>query len=234
MPATLGNCITRTRALLDEAAATFFTDAQIVEWLNDGMRDLARRTESLLHLVTIETVAGTKVYTIPTAVAIGRVHRVVWSNAAGNQYPLIAATQQELDPIWGRDQLRAASAPMYYCLQGHPGGTGNSEYKIQVFPVPNVVGTITITAYKLPARFSTGQTADNVDVLEGWDDLLVYFAFYNGLIKDRNPAWRDIKQVYEEKVQQMMDVSRHYHDQSQFIANGHGSWVPSWLYEFEG
>src|ERR1700722_15141079 len=123
---TLGNIIYRTRSKLDEPAyptlpgstpnnppALFFTDTELTEWVNDALRDIARRGEDLWTYdntsVPIPAYSENPhqpipVYPLPND--IFRINRVEYQvNGDSSQtYTLEASTQQYLDNIWNIDQ----------------------------------------------------------------------------------------------------------------------------------
>ncbi|MGI0134584.1 MAG: hypothetical protein ACREBW_06475, partial [Candidatus Micrarchaeaceae archaeon] len=63
MMTILSDLRTQTRSLLDESTATFWTDAQLNQWLNDGCSDLARRAEIIETInSTIAALVNTSTY----------------------------------------------------------------------------------------------------------------------------------------------------------------------------
>jgi hypothetical protein len=60
---TMATALAAVRTRLDETTATSWTDAEIRAWINEGVADIARRTESIQKSATINVVAGTQNYT---------------------------------------------------------------------------------------------------------------------------------------------------------------------------
>jgi hypothetical protein len=67
-----------------------------------------------------------------------------------------------------------------------------------------------------------------LDIVEGWDDIVVDYAVVRGLQKQRNPEWQARKEQYEATLASMVDVTRRYHDQQSYISYG-TNMLPSWL-----
>lgn len=239
MPVTLSDVIRRTRSKLDEAVSSLYTNTELTDWINDGARDLARRAEDLLDFNTsIAISSGVGKYPLPADVI--RVHRLEFVPTGQNQtYPITLATHEEMDAIWGATQSTQSSTPSYAVVWGFPGGSGSAAHTIQFYPVPAQAGVINLYYYRLPYRFldpiaNPGELTKTLEVVEGWDDLVVQFAFYQGLKKDRDERWKDEKGEYESNVATLIDTTRRWHDQAGAITTATGSYIPSWLYEMDG
>jgi len=237
MPQALSDAIRRVRSKVDETTVRFWTDTEITDWINDGLRDIARRAEDLQSFNTsVSAVVGTAKYALPSDVV--RVHRVEFVPTGSTQtYPVRPSTYQEMDQVWGINQVQQSSYPSFFVIFGYPGGTGASAHQIQCYPVPAQTGTFNIIYYRLPYRFldpiaNPGELAKSLEVVEGWDDAVVEYAGYQALKKDRNPLWKDMKEEYEEKMQYLIDVTRQWHDQQRFVMTSTMMGQPQWLYEF--
>lgn len=66
MALTLTQLRTEVRAILNEATAAFYTDAQIDFWLQHGARDISLKTRCFESQATITVVASTLSYAQPT------------------------------------------------------------------------------------------------------------------------------------------------------------------------
>jgi hypothetical protein len=118
MTVTLATMRADVRAHLDEASATFWTDAQLNSFINDALRDIARRTETLQTIGTIAVTAGTRNYTLNFSPNLVRVHRVEFDPGPGSGpiYPLEARNFYELDQVWGSQQNQTRAYPDYWCV----------------------------------------------------------------------------------------------------------------------
>jgi hypothetical protein len=237
MPITLAGARTNVRSNLEESSASFWTDAELTAWINDGCRDIARRAQVLINYFTaLPVVAGTATYgtsgSLPSDII--QIHRIEYVPTGSTQtYPLDASTVMEMDNVWGTNQAQQSSYPSYWVTLGRPGGSNGSpqEFRIKLFPVPSQSGNLNIYYYSQPPTLINGtDDATNLPVLEGWWDLVVLYCEWNAKRKDRNPEWSQVMALYEQKLQDMIDVSSEFHDQSQFMYSSTGSAVPSWLY----
>jgi hypothetical protein len=262
MPITLLDAVRRSRSALDEPAyptlpgstATtgplqrFFTDTEITDWINDGLRDISRRAETL---ITYDTTIAIPAYgenpnqPVPTySLNLGTIPAVYQQSGAQTQpsdvirinriefqvygdssqiYPLEAATQAYLDQIWGVDQLSTQSYPGYYTTRGYPGGSGRNAFVIQIYPNPAQAGNLNIYYYRMPLRIpDPGVDPSNygltLDLLDGWDDMLVDYVIMKGKMKRRDPSWKDQQEMYESKVGNIVDVTRRFNDAPQYFS----------------
>lgn len=225
--ATLTSLITQVRSNVDEAAARYWSDAEITQWLNDGVKDIGRRTEAIQSFSTsISVVAGTATYNLPADLI--RLHRIEFDPTGSTQiYPVKITTFEEIDSVWGINQASQASYPSYAVIWGYPGGA--ATLTIQLFPVPSQPGNLKLYYYRVPVLMVNG--SDTPEIPGGWDDILVHYAEYRAKRKAKDPTWQEAKQLYEEEVVRLIDVTTYYHDNANTITVG-SSFVPSWLYSF--
>lgn len=221
MSVTLVTLRTRARAQLDETSARFWADSDLNIWINDACRDMARRAETIRSFNTsITAVAGTSKYTLPTNVI--RLHRVEFAPTGQTDvYPLTLSNYQEMDAVWGAQQATQGQ-PQFAITWGYP-----PSLSMQVYPVPNSGGTFNLYYYKVPTTLAAD--SDVAEIPEGWDDAVVDYCVAEARRKDHDPTWAEAKAQYESKVQDMIDVTRQWHDQSQSIQIGQ-SYLPRWLW----
>src|SRR5215471_8104014 len=174
MPITLTDAIRRIRSGLDEPATptllnppatnpptpALYTDTEITDWINDALRDIARRTEGLVTFDTSITITayvpvpGQSAPTYPLPTDVIRINRIefVPQGAINQTYPLQASTQQQMDQVWGTYQQNPASYPQFWVTRGYPGGSGRNQHVLQIYPVPSQGGTLQIFYYRQPVR----------------------------------------------------------------------------------
>src|SRR6516164_1672989 len=108
MPATLGTVIKEVRTMLDEKTPRFWDNDDLATWINEGARDIARRTETLEALIQFEAIYTQPTYPLPMDTL--RVHRVEFQNVVQNAmpitYPLEMRSINEMDQIWGSMQYQ--------------------------------------------------------------------------------------------------------------------------------
>lgn len=229
MTSTLAQLTSDLNDTLDEpVSGRYWTATQMTRWLNEGVRDVARRAEILPRLdQSISITAGLNKYTFPS-VDVVRVHRIEYiPTGSTQQYPLRLSSINEMDAIWGIQQVITSSYPMYAILWGYPGNTNTLQ--IQLYPNPSQNGNLNIFYYGLPVEMVAD--ADPSDIPTGWEDLAVKYAAYKCLQKGKDPRWQEFKALYEEALNGMIAKTREYHDQAGQFVTGIGA-VPSWLFSF--
>jgi hypothetical protein len=217
---TLATYRTNLRARLDEASAHFFTDANLNQWLNEGARQISRRTETLLDKRDMGAYANVNNYVAPNNVL--RIHRIEYSpDNFTTTYNVEPRAHQEMDQYWASAQNSSTGYPSFFCLWGYP-----PNLTIQLYPVPSTAGRIRVYYYRLPV--TADEDTDLVEVPSGYEDLVVSYAEYMALRKDADPRWAEAKSLFEEQLGSMIDMTRHFHDQAGYITSG-TSVLPTWL-----
>jgi hypothetical protein len=227
---TLADSITNCQSQLDELNVNnkFWSPKEIRVWINDGVRDVARRAEVLLVYNSSMTAnPGQAKYGLPNDVI--RVHRVEYVPGNSTQiYPVIGSTYDELDQIWGINPTTQSSYPTAYACWGTPGNV-----TIQFYPVPSQSGHFNIFYYRMPQNMDTdgSDDAQSLQIPSGWDDLIVQYVSMRGLMKARDPAWQIYKAEYTENIEYLTEVTRQAHDNGRYVQTMTSS-VPGWLYAF--
>lgn len=220
--ATLSQLIADVRSHLDEATAAQWSDAEITRWLNEGQRDVARRTEVLQATATIPVTAGQQNYVAPADML--RIHRVEHTNTGD---PTIWALEYRdwhaMDQVWWSQQAVTQARPVWYTLWGFP-----PNVNIVLYPKPHTNGSLKVFYYKLPADLVN--PTDTTQLPNGWDDLLVLWCEHVALRKDADPRWTEAKQLYEERLAALNDLSRRWTDAAGLITSAAGAYVPQWLW----
>jgi hypothetical protein len=229
MPVTLAEYLRRSRSVLDEPATRFWTDAELTDWINDGARDLARKAEDLITYDTSIAVSP-NVATYPLPSDVIRVHRIEFVPASSLQtYPVRASSQDEMDMIWGVNQTNPSSYPSYFVTRGYPGGAGTSAFLVQLYPVPGQPGTLNLYYYKTPRRLLSTEITLTIDLPEGWDDVVIQYVEWRALRKTKDPRWAEAKQLYDENIDYLINITRFYHDQEQVMTTASRTTQPTWL-----
>lgn len=229
MTQTLSQLETNLESILDEIYGgtnqfRFWSQAEIDVWLNEGARDIARRAESLLvYDTSIAAMPNTARYALPAQII--RLHRVEYQPVGSFLvYPLKPKTYDEIDPIAGINPLLQSSYPYYFYMWGYP-----PNITMQVYPVPSQAGHFNLFYYKMPTPMVN--PTDICDLPSGWEDLVVTYGEYRARRKARDPLWSEVKNEYEQKVTEHIDVTRQWHDQQRHVITESGLGIPSWLYE---
>lgn len=228
---TMATAITNIQSQIDELAAgsNYWTVAEIRTWINDAVRDIARRTETILTLnASLQAITGQAKYNLPADVI--RVHRITFIPSGSTQeYPVQASTYDELDQLWGINPTTQSSYPDYFCVWGTPG-----QMTVQFYPVPAQAGNFYLFYYGMPQNLNTDGSDDtkNLRIPAGWDDAVTHYVEFRAKRKMRDATWQEAKALYDQTLGDMIAVTRQAHDNMRYIQTATSS-VPSWLYEFE-
>ena len=221
----LSTALTQLRYLIDEPSAAFWSNAELTTYINEGCKDVARRAETKLTTKKITLPKATipkQNFTLPTDVY--RMHRVEF-------YPLTTATTlmytleyrglMEMDQIWGINKKWPASYPLYYTMWKNP-----PKLLMITYPVCQTPGHFIVYYYQHVVVATT--TTSTVDILAGYEDIILDYAAYRALRKDNNPMWKTHQQIYESKLMALVDRTRTFQDQGNFFSTGQVA-LPAWL-----
>lgn len=226
MPMTLAQAIEGTQDRLNELGSTgvAWQTSSLRRWINEGVQDVARRTETLLVHDDIPIAMGASGVALPANVL--RVHQVAYTEATDRTSSLEYRAFNAIDATWYANTTTAIQArPREFTLRGAP-----PTLELLVNPRPSVAGTITVHYYKLPAKLATdgSQDASALEVVEAYTDLVLDYACFVALRRDRDPRWQEHRLAYEENLKAMLDQTRHWSDQAAHV-NRQGHAVPDWI-----
>ncbi len=231
MAITQADAITQVRARLDEPSSVYWTEQDLRIWINEIARDLARRTESLRAVYNQPVVANTASYTPvwTSTTQPYRIYRCEFLPTGQTQvYPLEYRDPNAADSVWGLAQAQTVGVPAIWTTWGAP-----PSLSIQVYPTPSVAGTLRIWFYRLPNMLSTVDTSDqndSVDLVDGWEDVLIDGVEYKALRRDGDQRWQEAKQEYEQHIDAMMQATLRFTDQAGAVTTPAGGYIPMWLY----
>ncbi len=206
MPLTQANAITQVRARIDEEdpASGFVSDAQIRVWLNEGQREVARRSNWKRTDTTISVTAGTQYYVAPSAVI--QILRLEFKPTGSTQvYPLEYVEINAMDVVWGTGQTQRTGIPDTYTL------VSANPLSIQLFPTPSQNGNLKLYYYSMPTDLATADTSDANDPLDvptGWEDLVVEYASAEAFRKARDmPSFQMAMAAFDRKLNRLLETS---------------------------
>lgn len=205
-----------------------WTQEDLYIWINEGVDDVARRTESLRTKQTISISSGTQEVTGPTDAV--RVHMVQYQpNSQTSKYDLQYMEVKSMSSIAWTQVSSAQGRPAVFWTWGYP-----PNLMIDVYPIPAESGSLIVYYYRLPVPLAIdGSSASiSIDLPQGWEDLCVDYATYQAMLSDGDQRWSNYKDMYEQKLTALSDAATRYVDQAGMIDTGN-SLVPSWLYSFE-
>lgn len=231
MAITQFQAMTDIRARLDEPSSRYWDDKDLRRWINEIAKDMARRTESLRgtysHAVVVGDSACTPLFTSTTN--LYRIYRVEFiPTSSGQVYPLEYRDPNAADEVWGLSQQITEGIPAIWTSWGAP-----PTLSLQVFPSPSLAGDLKLWYYRLPTSLATDTAADaatNVDVVAGWEDVLVDGVEYKAKRRDSDSSWTEAKQEYEQHLEAMMEATTRFSDAAGMIVTPNGGYIPTWLY----
>lgn len=221
MPVTVATAVTTLRERLDETVAAQWTDVQLRRWLNEAIRDIARRTRHYRDTSTIPVVAATGEYTASEDI-LHIFFAYFQPTGSTQQIPLEPRAWEAMNNIWWNQQNQAGY-PSLFTTYGY-----SPTLKVKLYPVPSVAGSLLLHVARLPAVLDVTAGSGNIDVATGWLEVAYDYAEYMALRKDRDPRWQESLQMYQEKVKGMIDMGDHLNAPGEFVQAGSGMY-PSWL-----
>lgn len=229
MSITQANALLAIRARLDEPTSQYWSEPDLRRWINEIALDMARRTESLRGTYDQAAVAGTAAYT-PAFTATTQMYRIydITFAPTGSSltYPLEYRDRKGAAEVWGIMQS-SQGTPAIWTSWGAP-----PSLSIQVYPSPSQAGTLKLYYYRLPTQLATDGTAaaSTLDIVDGWEDVLVDGVEYKAKRRDGDSTWTEAKQEYEQHIEAMMEATLRFSDSMGQITSFSGVGVPSWLY----
>ncbi len=231
MSATLTELLLDCRRHLDETNAQYWTDPELVYWIYEGLRDVARRTECLQDVKRYTVNSGQGQYDLPTDML--RINRVVYRQSAGYTYPLELSSLQNLDDVWGTAQEIVGSQPYWCAVWGSP-GLGTQQLYLYPIPSQTLDDGLRVFYYRLPKKPDTTHGSDPVDIPSGWEDLIPLYVEVVARRKEaRDSRWKEAQGIYEARLEEMIEVTRQWHDQMLTFGT-QATGAPLWLTQGEG
>ncbi len=213
---TAANIIVRARYLLNEETASFWTDAEMLTWVNDGIEDIAARTNCIETTEVDALVAGTLLYDIETEYlkilhAVYRLPTVTFDLLQENGDALL---QENDDNILIAQATANGYKGLYrgsYQNVGHEENVSEPIYwfvwkdQVGYYPVTNSSSAgNTVTVYIVARPYEIPSDA-NIPLPAIYDDPLVVYVAAQGFLKD---GMLGFGQAFMAEYQQLLDRFR--------------------------
>lgn len=211
MTVTLGAAISRVREQVGEPTAAQWSQAELRRWIMDAAKDIARRSKCLRGSSTFSTVAGTDTYTITT-----RLIEIYHVDYLRSGWPAARPLTYVDVPTKASFGYTPSTYPNFYALWGFP-----PSLSMILYPTPSASSdTVTYWYYRLPADLSLkgADDAQNVEIPEGWENLLYLYAEYAARRRDeQRDAWVEAKQLYESELSDLIAAARYTRQAGQIV-----------------
>lgn len=191
----LSTYIARTRRLLTDSNATFWSDAVLTDAINVARKKVALDTACLRSLETVMLAAGTETYSVATSTS--KLDRcidvlniiVLWGNERVQLLQMVWSEFSANLRVWQNFQNMPAAFSKY----GGPLGT------IYFGPVPNMTYTSYWDILYIPVELVDDTTVD--ELAYPFDDPVPYYAAYTAKYQEQNYGEAALyEQQYREKA----------------------------------
>lgn len=224
MATTVATAVTAIRERLDEATASQWSQVMLRRWLNEALRDIARRTFHYQATDTQAVTAALGTYTIDADII--RINQVYFTPTADltQKIPLQARTWAAMDEVWGNRQDMESGYPVMFATRGY-----SPTLSIKLYPVPSVAGTLYINSVRMPADLDITNGTGNIDCPEAWVEVAYFYCEYMARRKDRDyDAARESFEQYGMMIDNMVANGDYVNAPDEFVFAGAG-WLPGWL-----
>lgn len=184
---TAATVITRVRADLNEASASFWTEANLLQWIDEAVWEVVNRTQPLESGVSdIIVIENTRFYSIPSTisgVSFGSVVKVEYDmGLSGNtirQPQIYDLTRVPFTKLRGNEEKE----------KGNPKTFSVWANNLYIWPIPRSTQAGN-TIYIYNAGFPSGvtATASPIETPAYFDLALLHYVKAKGLFRDRQEA----------------------------------------------
>lgn len=176
----------RVQNIFGDTASVQITLPNIVDWVNDGQKDICRKAECLETTVTPTLTGGTPTYAYPADFIKERVVKV-------NGLKLCRLTLASIDVLYpDRDSSPASGNPLYYYHWGRA---------LNFYPTPSSNMPLTLMYVQYAALIAAG--GDTPAIPDLFHEDIVRYCFWHALEQDEQwTAAQVAKQVYDERLMQ--------------------------------
>jgi hypothetical protein len=192
VPVTLGDARNDLRQRVNESVANFYSDSWLNQMLNEGCRDMARRTRCLMGQHSVQVFAQQPDYRAPSDYL--EFHRAEYLPVGSiNVYPLRFRNYSEMDSIWGVNQGIQQNYPEFITLWREPPRTS-----FVMFPVPSTAGVLRLQYFRISQTVTLD--SQDLDTSESFGEAAILYALFKALFKALDPRWKDIRGEYENMI----------------------------------
>ena len=196
---TAQTVINNARVILRETTADWWADSDLLQYLNDGHRDIALLTHCIQGTEAVTLVSGVTEYTISTSYT--KIHGAIYNNASGvtNKSLIYASMFDSRLGMGGESVGQRVSEPVYWDEDG-------GIFYIWPEPMTSIDGdNITVYLSELPSdRTLTGGTS-NILTPQIYDRALTFYIVAEAYYQI-DKVWK--AQVYEGRYIQELGIKK--------------------------
>lgn len=217
---TLADLRTDVRNHVDENDPTFWQDSELDRWVNEALREVARRSETLQAVQSYTIEADRESYPCPEDML--RIYSVEYRQSQGTTLNLDYMRFNDLQDFSSR--TNSGGTPQWWSMWGFPGTTDTDQLFIVPIPSETISDGLRVYYYRLPRELADDE--DEADIPAGWEDLVPLYVEYTARRKEaQDNRWQEAQQLFETRLNEMLKTTRHWTDQETFMTD---RLRPSW------
>lgn len=229
MALTMTEALATLRDDLDEQTAIHWTNAQLIRYMNQGLRKTARISECNRDSVTKAIVAGTYEYTMSSMTHdIIRFHIASFVRTGDTlEYWLKPQDLSSSVQDYGSARRIVNGTPRFFHTWGKP-----PTLTLSLYPVPAEDGTLTLYYYRLPATYNTDGSGNGtaLDLPSGWEECAVLYAKYKAFKQDGQMDQAQLElQEFNDTVKALSVAATRFNDQPGQVSMFGNMGLPLWL-----
>ena len=195
---TANDIITNVRQILNETTASFWTDAELLDWIDEAVKDIVSKSHCLEDTATIVLSTNTKAYS--------------WSGAS--DYVII---EPEGVFFLNHNTSKYTKLVNDKTVIGHTSNEGQPTHwyefgnEVHVWPVPtSAYSGSTIYADYIPVPTKIIATTGNIETPAIYDNAIVWYVVSMAKAKDKNANESAVfMKIYDELVNRYrVDITR--------------------------
>lgn len=202
---------TDVASILDGTA--FWTNDELLQWANDGLKDIAQRLLVFRDVKTYDAIAEQAEYELPEDMI--KVYRIEYHQSSTYIVALEHYPFNEFDGV--RGVLRSSGFPSSFTTWGIPGAGGT--FVLDRSPSEDIASGLRVYYYRLPRPIV--EDSDPVEIPAGWERLVRYYVEWHARRKEATDnRWRDANGLYEAGLEQMQRAASQHSDQMNYMSDG--------------
>lgn len=196
---TVQNVLDRVKRQFGDESGAQVTDADIISWINSGMQEINRQNKILKDIATAPTVIGTTAYSFPTP----KILEITTLQYNGRPLdPMSFNEFQEYVAVKDPNSIQTGT-PVYWYEWGA---------NINLYPVPDTIGTLTLYYVKYPADITTN--ADILTIPDNYFDALLAYCLQQAYEQDDDWTGSANKQQhFKEQIATQAEDAQRYNRQ---------------------